>query len=234
MIIFDIDDTLYDNLKPFRAALEETSVAADLPDDFPMDELLLDFRGHSDVAFAAAERGGMTVEETFFYRIEKALADYGIRISREEAAHFQKCYQDAQNWISLSDTVKGMLDDLTGRGAGIGIISNGLSEHQRAKIGVLGLGHWFHDPYILISEEAGMSKPDPEIFHTAERQMGCSKNEAWYVGDSFADDVTGASRAGWKTVWMNRRRRPLPEGDVRPDRIAESEEELRQMVSALT
>lgn len=44
----------------------------------------------------------------------------------------------------------------------LGLVSNGTSQSQRAKIGALGIEHYF-DP-ILISEEIGFRKPLPETW----------------------------------------------------------------------
>ena len=54
--------------------------------------------------------------------------------------------------------------------------------------------------------------------------------DIWFVGDSFANDIAGASGAGWKTIWLNRRGKAVPEGGVVPDIIAENDEALYQTV----
>jgi putative hydrolase of the HAD superfamily len=55
---------------------------------------------------------------------------------------------------------------------------------------------------VLDSNRVGLSKPDPEIFRRAVREVGCSPAEALYVGDSFEKDVVGAHEAGLHTAWL--------------------------------
>jgi HAD superfamily hydrolase (TIGR01549 family) len=55
---------------------------------------------------------------------------------------------------------------------------------------------------IIDSTRVGVSKPDPEIFALAVRQIGCDPGNTLYVGDSFEKDVVGAHAAGLRTAWL--------------------------------
>ncbi len=55
---------------------------------------------------------------------------------------------------------------------------------------------------IIDSGCVGLSKPDPEIFALAVRELGCRPAEALYVGDSFEKDIRGAHQAGLCTAWL--------------------------------
>ncbi len=78
---------------------------------------------------------------------------------------------------------------------------------------------------IVDSTRVGVSKPDPEIFALAVRQLGCEPAAVLYVGDSFEKDVVAAHAAGLRTAWLvgeNERPCPLPElVDVRLRRLAD-------------
>ena len=78
---------------------------------------------------------------------------------------------------------------------------------------------------IVDSSRVGLSKPDPEIFTFAVRQLGCEPGAALYVGDSFEKDIVGARRAGLRTAWLvgaAERPCPFPElVDVRLRRLAD-------------
>jgi FMN phosphatase YigB (HAD superfamily) len=63
----------------------------------------------------------------------------------------------------------------------------------------------------VVSEEAGVPKPDPEIFRIALEAAGAAPAEAVMVGDSWAADVAGAHHAGIVPIWFN------PHGQPRPD-----------------
>ena len=92
---------------------------------------------------------------------------------------------------------------LTGlrRYAAIGIVTNNFVEEQRAKLGDCGL-----DPlvdFMVTSEETGLAKPDPGIFHAALERNGSRAEESVMVGDSWEIDVEGALAAGIRPVWFN-------------------------------
>ena len=88
----------------------------------------------------------------------------------------------------------------------IGIVTNGPTEVQRAKLDLLGIDHLVD--FVLVSEEFGVPKPDPAIFREALRLAGVRPQEAIFVGDSIEFDMAGARAAGIPTVWVNRHQRP--------------------------
>lgn len=86
--------------------------------------------------------------------------------------------------------------------AAVGMITNGPSTIQRPKIELLELVA--HFPVIVVSEEVGVWKPDPEIFQIALDRCGARSEDAIYVGDSIEHDIPGAHAAGMRAVWVNR------------------------------
>ena len=85
----------------------------------------------------------------------------------------------------------------TSRHAGIGVIAN----QYRTVREVLrreGLDAFFR--VLQISEEAGVSKPNPAIFERALRDAGCKPQEAVMVGDRIDFDVEPARALGFHTV----------------------------------
>ena len=89
-----------------------------------------------------------------------------------------------------------------GAGRPVGIVTNGPAEVQRAKLDLLGIEDLVD--FAIVSEEFGLSKPDPEIFHEALRYAGVSASEAVFVGDSPEFDIAGAQSADIPSVWVNR------------------------------
>ncbi len=57
---------------------------------------------------------------------------------------------------------------------------------------------------VVTSQEAGVNKPNREIFQEALRQAGIQAPEAIYVGDQYRIDVVGANEAGMKGVLLDR------------------------------
>ena len=220
MFFFDIDDTLYDLADPFRKACRH--YYGNEMDPF-MEELFLAFRRHGEVSFMAVENGKMSMKEMYCYRLQKAFAEHGIRINEDEALAFQKTYQTHQHAISLSEDMRRFFDEYSSKIA-MGVLSNGPAEHQWDKVRSLGLLKWIKKEDIIISGEVGVTKPDVRIYRIAEtRAQG---KEPWMIGDSFESDIAGAYAAGWRSLWINRRRRTAGDRNIRPDRTVYSEPEM--------
>ena len=76
-----------------------------------------------------------------------------------------------------------------------------------------------HIDVLVVSEEVGVSKPDPKIFEVALERLGISADKAVMIGDSWAADVAGALAADIRPIWFNPRRLPRPEPDGRVEEI---------------
>ena len=81
------------------------------------------------------------------------------------------------------------------------IISNGFKEVQYYKFAHSGLADCFQ--HILISEEVGINKPQPEIFRIALERNGVTADEAVMIGDSYTSDIAGAKAAGIDQIWLH-------------------------------
>jgi putative hydrolase of the HAD superfamily len=55
----------------------------------------------------------------------------------------------------------------------------------------------------LISEEVGINKPQPGIFHVALQMNGVTADEAVMIGDSYTSDIAGAKAAGIDQIWLH-------------------------------
>lgn len=92
-----------------------------------------------------------------------------------------------------------VLQELKNRGILLGMITNGFTELQRLNICALQIEQYMD--VILVSEEEGIKKPDPEIFMRALRRLGVQVEESVYVGDHPENDVQGARNIGMHAVW---------------------------------
>ena len=126
----------------------------------------------------------------------------GADVADSEADAVFEIYMNAyqSNWALFAD-VRPCLNAL--RGLRLGVISNGPSMEQRRKLTQLGLGPSFE--HIVISEECGCAKPNTVIFAKACELANVAADDAWYVGDHFEIDYCGATAAGLRAVWLNRR-----------------------------
>ena len=224
-IIFDVDDTLYDQIVPFQNACRKI-LGRDLEN---AEEMYRAFSYWGNFYYPDYQTGKLPLDEYRIIRFSKVMEVCGVSVTRQEAIDFQKQYLENQSRLCLSQRMQEILDLCKASGVWLGLMTNGPTHHQSAKIDALGLQRWIPSEHIFISEAVGCTKPDREIFAAAEKGMAQPVQEIYMVGDSYDKDMLGAINAGWRTVWMNHRRHPLPEGAKEPDYTAYSELELQKI-----
>ena len=81
------------------------------------------------------------------------------------------------------------------------LITNGFQEVQDTKLAGSGLKPYFET--LTVSEEVGVKKPNPEIFHYALRKAHATADESLMIGDEMAVDIDGARAAGIDQIFFN-------------------------------
>ncbi|MFE0737455.1 HAD family hydrolase [Streptomyces sp. NPDC058855] len=91
----------------------------------------------------------------------------------------------------------------------IGVVTNGASDIQRAKLAATGLADLVDG--VAVSGDLEIRKPDLRLFELVASRCGVSLADGgWMVGDNPAGDIGGGHQAGLRTIWL--RGRPWPEG----------------------
>ncbi|MFD3821919.1 HAD family hydrolase [Streptomyces sp. NPDC058625] len=91
----------------------------------------------------------------------------------------------------------------------IGVITNGASDIQRAKLAGTGLASLVDG--VAASGDLEIRKPDRRLFELAATRCGVSLTDGgWMIGDNPAGDIGGGHQAGLRTIWL--RGRPWPDG----------------------
>ncbi|WP_168426725.1 pyrimidine 5'-nucleotidase [Erwinia amylovora] len=122
-----------------------------------------------------------------------------------------------------------LLNALKGR-VKIGIITNGFTALQQARLEHTGLSGYFD--LLVISEQVGSAKPHPAIFDYALNQMANPpRNRVLMVGDNPDSDILGGINAGMATCWLNHDDRNKPQG-IHPDWQVSSLTELQILLGA--
>ncbi|NQI33767.1 HAD family hydrolase [Streptococcus suis] len=214
-LVFDLDDTLYDQIQPFERALKRH---LSVPEE-QLVHLYLAFRHYADQVFEAAATGKVSLKDSHVYRMKAALADFGYQVSDGLALTIQIDYDYYQGQLELSPIYPAIFEACKQRDITLGIITNGPHRHQLRKIRTLGLQDWIEQEKMVISGQVGMTKPNPAIFKLTEERLGMAGQEICYVGDSFENDIIGAKSAGWQAIWFNHRKRQQPETSVEPDKV---------------
>jgi HAD superfamily hydrolase (TIGR01509 family) len=76
---------------------------------------------------------------------------------------------------------------------------------------------------IVVSQRVGVIKPHPSIFRAAEDRLGLAARGRLilHVGDDWAADVIGASRAGWRVAYLRDHQADTPLPTSRPGGAAD-------------
>ena len=226
-LVFDVDDTLYEQIVPFENAYKSL-----FDMDIDIEKFYLLSRYYSDVKFEASRNGEMTMDEYHIYRIQEATKDLGVCLTAEQALSMQKEYKKNQQKLQMSNTTISILELAKENNVKLGIITNGLSEHQWAKIKALGIESWISRENIIVSGDYGINKPDVRIFEIMQEKLQLPNASLYYIGDSIENDIVGANNADWKGIWINRYKRKLPE-DIEIYKIAENNRELFEIIKEI-
>lgn len=150
------------------------------------------------------------------------LGIYNTEISNSIADSFTEQREDL---VYLFEGVHDTLRRLKERGIKLGLITNGASQLQRAKIEKFGLEPFFD--CITIEEEFGQGKPEPQVFlHTLEK-LKVEAEDAWMTGDDLIRDIAGANNTGIYSIWIDLENKGLPvDSPVKPGRIIQSISQL--------
>ncbi|OIK13395.1 HAD-IA family hydrolase [Bacillus sp. MUM 13] len=108
-------------------------------------------------------------------------------------SNFPNCFSIDQNTANIVNAIRMHMK--------IGIITNGASQRQKAKILKTNLTNCFD--IIIISEEAGISKPDKRIFELAINRLNVLPEAMLFVGDNLVLDIGGSQNANIKGIWFN-------------------------------
>ena len=81
------------------------------------------------------------------------------------------------------------------------LITNGFQEVQHTKLSGSGMEPYFET--LTVSEEVGVKKPNPELFHYALKKAGATAEESLMIGDEMAVDIDGARAAGMDQLFFN-------------------------------
>ena len=160
------------------------------------------------------ETMGLPIKPMFYHRFDAFPSTF--QLPRHDMQdfwdqQFPYCFSIDQHMLKVLQTIKKQVQ--------VGIITNGSTQRQKAKITHTGLASYFD--VILISEEVGLTKPDKRIFELALHQLQVQPNEALFVGDDLAKDIAGCQRARMKGIWYNPHRLTNPT-DIKPDAVIHS------------
>jgi len=129
------------------------------------------------------------------------LREAGIAVDDRRLHELVGRLQQADRRLALYDDVLPALGGLRDKGLTLGLISN-VDRDITPLLAGLGLPALL--AVVVTSQEAGATKPHPEIFRLALRRANVRPAEAVFVGDQYQIDIVGAERAGMRGVLLDR------------------------------
>ena len=87
-VFFDLDDTLYDQIQPFRYAYEHLFPGMDVD----VEKLFNLNRHYANITYEEYLAGQLTNEQNQIERIRRALADFGVEAEETRCLEFQVVY----------------------------------------------------------------------------------------------------------------------------------------------
>jgi len=191
-VFFDIDDTLYDTsgfAKLARKAALNVMIDAGLPlttDEAYrlLREIIAEYGSNYDKHFNVLTKRVFGEEKPLLIALGM------ITYHNVKFALLRLFPQTIETLIYLKT-----------QGYNLGVISNGITIKQWEKLIRLDLHHFFD--HVITSEEAGVEKPDKQIFEVALEKMGSTAEESVMIGNKFSEDIMGALNIGISAILVN-------------------------------
>lgn len=173
VIVFDLDDTLYNELDYLQSAYKSIAQFIE-PDDWKRlySEMFSLYRNKINV-------------------FESVASAYNTKVSE-----LIDRYRNHEPDIKLFDGVLEVFEAIKSKDGKIGIITDGRSNTQRAKLKSLGVLDYVDS--IIISDEIGSEKPNVANFKAIENSL--SGAVYYYIADNLKKDFIAPNALGWKSV----------------------------------
>ncbi|WP_370217809.1 HAD family hydrolase [Kitasatospora sp. GAS1066B] len=197
----------------------------------PLANWVVEFAAARQLSAAAADRISVALRERASAEtFEDLRSAFGLA---ESAAELWGAYVTGMaRGVVCSPEVLARIDLLRSTGWTVGVLTNGATDIQLAKLAATGLLDRLDA--VCISDEAGARKPDVEAFRVAVARCGYELPAgAWMVGDNPATDIAGAAAAGLRTVWISAGSAWATPG-LTPDHIAETAAEAADFLLGLS
>ena len=226
--LFDLDDTLFDHRHCARAALAGVRGLHACFERFDASELEASHARILEALHLEVMSGRRDLDSARVERFRRLYSWAGLNadpaLAAETAAQYRTHYLEARREVRGATALLSAVR----RHAPVVIVSNNLLDEQQAKLRHCGLDR--HVDVLVVSEEAGVAKPDPRIFHIALQRAGVRAADAVMVGDSWTNDVEGARAADIRAVWFCRDGAAAPLPDVQCISSLEPAEEVLRVI----
>lgn len=200
-LFFDLDDTLWAFSLNARDAYEEMYRKYGYDRFFDSFEHYYSLYQRRNLElWAEYADGKVTKEELNRQRYLYPLEVAGVRDSALAEAYEKDALAAIPTKRKLMPHALEVLEYLSSK-YNLYILSNGFKELQSHKMRSAGIDRYFKK--VVLSDDIGILKPWPEIFHFALSATQSELNESLMIGDSWENDITGAAGVGMHQVFYN-------------------------------
>lgn len=175
IIVFDLDDTVYNELDYLKSAYKSIAVSLD-PNGWKQ----------------------LYAKMFSLYRCKINVFEFVSNAYDSKVVSMIDMYRNHQPDIQLFEGVLDIFDSIKQKNGKIGIITDGRANTQRAKLKSLGIMSYIDK--VIISEEIGSEKPNLANFKAIENSL--SGTIYYYIADNLKKDFIAPNALGWKTVGL--------------------------------
>ncbi len=192
-VFFDIDNTLFDTHKLATNARKNAVKAM----------IRAGLKAKESAAFKKLMQIVKKYGSNYEGHFDRLVQSYGVPKAQRKrivAAGIVEYHNTKFKLLKPFPAVKKTLQRLKANGQRLGIISNGVAVKQWDKLIRLNVSGFFD--VVIISEEAGATKPSAKIFKIALRKAGCKAQEALMIGDDPID--AAAKKVGMHAILIKK------------------------------
>lgn len=203
VIFFDLNHTLVDQKQGFRKCFihvlnEFTGRWYAGNESIQAEDVANRYDKHWTKTRQARNKSMISISTQRHHSLQYALKDYPIvadetfaknffRRIRQQQEHFTPLYPDAIEILSrLKESYR------------LAMITN----TSNVDLSRLGMSDLFEEKLIITAKKSHFRKPHPSIFKYAAKSIEIKPHQAVMVGNSWKNDIYGATRAGMDAVWI--------------------------------
>jgi len=197
LVLIDADDTLFDFEKAETTALQQTFASSEIPG---FDADVIDrYKAINKALWVELEKGLIDNIRLRVERFRRLFVACNIRLDAEPIS--SRYVQELGKCSFLLEDAEEVCRYLHAKYTVV-MVTNGIKEVQYSRLEHSSIKNYIHD--IVVSEDIGISKPDPRIFGHALERVGLNdKKSTLMIGDSLSSDIQGGINFGIDTCWLN-------------------------------
>lgn len=200
-LFIDLDDTLWDIHQNGKECLQEIYIDYNYQRFYPTFEDYYNvYMPSNHHLWDLYRQGKIQKDELIVERFLVPVREFGI----DDATYAKNLSDDflerTTRKIRLIEGTMELLDYLKPKYR-MHILSNGFREVQYKKIENSGLSSYFDK--IILSEDASINKPHPDIFTYALKNTNSRRDQTLMIGDSWDADIVGARNSRIAQLWFN-------------------------------